>query len=293
MIETKIERKLTEVNSPVNIKMKHSIKVWTTLTLFSLIAIVMMFPLFWMFSSSLKERSQIFLNPPMWIPETLQWANFTELFTNRFFDKVLLNSFFVSGVYTIGGVFFCTLAGFAFAKYNFKFKNILFLIVLSSMMIPHEATMIPLFEVYRSLGLIDNLWGVILPGLANAFGIFFMRQYCSSIPQDLLESARIDGCTEFRLFYKVILPNLKPALGTLGIIFFVNQWNNFLWPMIILRSPENQTIAVAVRALQSGVRTPYELIMAGSVISILPLLFIIFFFQKWLIAGLLEGSIKG
>lgn len=270
-----------------------NIKVWGTFLICLVSALLMLFPLFWMFSSSLKERKDIFLNPPMWIPETFQWSNFTELFINRFFGNILLNSFFVSGMYTLLALFFCALAGYAFAKYSFRYRNVLFIIVLASMMVPPETTLIPLFVIYRNIGLIDNLWGVILPGIANGFGIFFMRQYCANIHNELLEAARIDGCNEFRLFRSVVFPNLRPAMASLGIIFFVNQWNNFLWPMIVLRSQENQTIAVAIRALQSGTRTPFELIMAGSVISIIPLLIIIFLFQKQLISGLMEGSVKG
>lgn len=270
-----------------------TMKVWGTFIICFMSALLMLFPLFWMFSSSLKERKDIFLNPPMWIPDTLQWSNFTELFINRFFGNILLNSFFVSGMYTLLALFFCALAGYAFAKYSFRYRNLLFIIVLASMMVPPETTLIPLFVIYRNIGLIDNLWGVILPGIANGFGIFFMRQYCANIHNELLEAARIDGCNEFRIFRSVVLPNLRPAMASLGIIFFVNQWNNFLWPMIVLRSQENQTIAVAIRALQSGTRTPFELIMAGSVISIIPLLIIIFLFQKQLISGLMEGSVKG
>ncbi len=245
--------------------MKRTLMVWITFIICLISALLMLFPLFWMFSSSLKERKDIFLNPPMWIPETLQWGNFVELFANRFFGKVLINSFFVSGMFTLLALFFCALAGYAFAKFAFRYRNILFIIVLASMMVPPETTLIPLYVIYRNLGLIDNLWGVILPGIANGFGIFFMRQYCANIHDELLEAARIDGCNEFRIFRSIVFPHLRPAMASLGIIFFVNQWNNFLWPLIILRSQENQTIAVAIRALQSGTRTPCELIMAGSV----------------------------
>ncbi|MGO4373866.1 carbohydrate ABC transporter permease [Paenibacillus sp. MCAF20] len=224
-----------------------------------IITFASLFPLLWMISSSLKERRDIFLNPPMWIPTNPQWNNFT----------------------------------YAFAKYTFKFQGILFGIVLASMMVPSETTIIPMFEIYRAFGLIDNPWGVIVANVASAFGIFFMRQYSSGIHTEMLEASRIDGCSEFRIFTSIVLPNLRPALASLGIITFVNQWNNFLWPLIVLRSPSEQTISLAIRTLESGARTPYELIMAGSVISIIPLLIIVLLFQKQLIGGLMDGAVKG
>lgn len=256
-------------------------------------AVVMLFPLFWMMSSSLKDKGEIFRNPPIWIPTQLQWSNFTELFTNYGYARIILNSIFASGMYTLGALIFLSMAGFAFAKYQFKGKGVLFLFVLGSLMIPIETSVIPLFVVYRKIGLIDNLWGVILPGMAKAFGVFFMRQYCADFHDEILESSRVEGCTEFRLFSKIVVPNLKPAFASLGIIFFVEQWNNFLWPSIILRSQSNMTISVAINALDSGFRTPYHLVMAASTLSVVPLIIAILWFQKQFVSGLMEGSVKG
>lgn len=272
---------------------KQRLLLTAALLLCLLTSVVMLFPLFWMFSSSLKTRAEIFLNPPVWLPHSLQWVNFKLLFTEHNFGRVLYNSFFVAILYTGLSLFFNSIAGFAFAKYEFRGQKLLFMIVLGSMMVPAETAMVPLFIIYRNLGLVDSLWGVILPGVASAFGIFFMRQYCSGIHNELLEASRVDGCSEIGLFVRVVLPNLKPAFASLGIVTFVGQWNNFLWPSVILRSASNQTISLAIRALESGNRTPYELIMSGSVISVIPLLLIIFLFQKQLISGLMEGSVKG
>ncbi|MCU6791285.1 carbohydrate ABC transporter permease [Paenibacillus sp. WQ 127069] len=259
----------------------------------AVVSAVMLFPFFWLLSSSLKAVSEIFVNPPIWIPETLHWENFGELFLKRSFGIITWNSVLLSTTFTVVTLFLCSLGGYAFAKYEFRGKQILFVFVLASLMIPHEATMVPLFVIYKQLHLIDNIWGVILPDLANAFGIFFMRQYCRSLPDEMLEAARIDGCSEFTLFRKVVLPNLKSAFAALGIILFVKQWNNFLWPVVILRSKENLTLAVAIKALEDSNYTPYHLIMAASVISVLPLLIIVLVFQKQLISGLTEGSVKG
>jgi len=256
-------------------------------------AAAFLFPFAWMISSSFKEKSEIFAHPPIWIPAKLHFENFTQLFTEKNFGRVILNSLFTAITGTVGGLFFCSMAGFAFAKYNFRGKGLLFGLVLASLMIPMESSLVPLFVIYRDLGMIDQLWGVILPRLTSAFGIFYMRQYCMTIENELLEASRIDGCSEARIYFRIVAPILIPAFASLGIIFFVEEWNNFLWPTIILRSQENLTLAVAIRALQSGVRTPYNLIMSGSVISVLPMLLAIFIFQKQIIAGLTEGTIKG
>ncbi|MEK5476542.1 carbohydrate ABC transporter permease [Paenibacillus sp. FSL R5-0407] len=270
--------------------------IWSSSLAFVLMAIVSLltlFPLFWLFSSSLKDISEIFVNPPIWIPSTLHWENFRELFVERKFGIITWNSFLLSTTSTLIALIFCSLAGFAFAKYKFKGKQFLFVLVLASLMIPHEATMVPLFSIYKNMHLIDNIWGVILPDLANAFGIFFMRQYCMSLPDEMMEAARIDGCNEFKIFRKIVLPNLRSGFAGLGIILFVKQWNNFLWPSVILRSQENMTLSVALKALEDSNNTPYHLIMAGSVISVLPLLIIVLIFQKQLIAGMIDGAIKG
>lgn len=270
--------------------------IWSSSLAFVLMAVVSLltlFPLFWLFSSSLKDISEIFVNPPIWIPSTLHWENFRELFVERKFGIITWNSFLLSTTSTLIALIFCSLAGFAFAKYKFKGKQFLFVLVLASLMIPHEATMVPLFSIYKNMHLIDNIWGVILPDLANAFGIFFMRQYCMSLPDEMMEAARIDGCNEFKIFRKIVLPNLRSGFAGLGIILFVKQWNNFLWPSVILRSQENMTLSVALKALEDSNNTPYHLIMAGSVISVLPLLIIVLIFQKQLIAGMIDGAIKG
>ncbi|MFD0616446.1 carbohydrate ABC transporter permease [Paenibacillus sp. GCM10027629] len=263
------------------------------LVVFLGIAAAFLFPFAWMISSSFKEKSEIFANPPIWIPTKLHFENFTQLFTEKNFGRVILNSLFTAITGTVGGLFFCSMAGFAFAKYNFRGKGLLFGLVLASLMIPMESSLVPLFVIYRDLGMIDQLWGVILPRLTSAFGIFYMRQYCMTIENELLEASRIDGCSEARIYFRIVAPILIPAFASLGIIFFVEEWNNFLWPTIILRSQENLTLAVAIRALQSGVRTPYNLIMSGSVISVVPMLLAIFIFQKQIIAGLTEGTLKG
>jgi len=162
------------------------------------------------------------------------------------------------------------------------------------MLIPYHVTLIPLFIFYRRIQWIDKFWGLIFPGMANAFGIFFMRQYMFLIPDELLDSARIDGCSDFRIFLQIILPMSRPALTALGVIFFMASWNNFLWPLIILKSDKMLTAVVAIRRLQSGpLWTPYGLIFAGSVLVVLPLIILFLAVQKEFIAGITSGAIKG
>lgn len=254
---------------------------------------LMIFPFLWMVSSSLKTQAEIFSFPPSIFPKTLKLDNFKILFIEYNFLTSLVNSIYIAILGTIGSLFFCSLAGYGFSKYEFKGKVFLFGLVLGSLMIPLEVIMVPLFQVYIKLNWIDSHIGLIVPGLANAYGIFYMTQFFKGINKEIIESGRIDGAGEFRIFIGLIAPLLKPAYASLGIIFFMNSWNNFLWPLIILKSPEMLTIAVAIKALQQGLRTPYNLIMAGSVVSIVPLLVAFLFLQKNFIEGLSAGAVKG
>ena len=257
------------------------------------ISIIMLFPFFWLISSSFKELSEIFKFPPtLWV-KNFTLENYNIIFKQYSFQVPLINSVYISMTFTLLAVFFCSLAGYAFAKYDFVGRRFIFLLVLGSLMIPFETTMVPLYAVFKNLGWIDKHIGLIVPGLANAFGIFFMTQYMQSISDEIIESGRIDGCSEIAIFIKLVLPIAKPGVASLGIIFFMRAWNDFLWPLIILKTPQQMTLAVALRSLVQGIRTPHHLIMAGSVISILPLIIIFVLFQNYFIEGLSEGAIKG
>ncbi len=257
------------------------------------ITVLMLTPFIWMVLSSFKTLDQIFSYPVTLFPETISLENFTTIFTKYKFANALWNSAFIAVTFTICSVFFCSLGGYAFAKYDFKGKKILFTILISSMMIPFEVTMVPMYALFNNFGWIDKHIGLIIPGLANAFGIFFMRQYMTGLSSEIIESGRIDGCGEFSIFMRLILPITRPAIASLAIMFFMNSWNSFLWPMIVLKSQDMLTVAVAIRAFNQGMRTPYHLIMAGSVVSIIPLLIIFLAFQKEFIAGITSGSVKG
>jgi len=258
-----------------------------------LISIAMVVPLLWMFGSAFKPKAEIFTYPPTLVAENPTIGNFFTLFEQRPFGTNLWNSFFIAVSSTILALFFCSLAAFGFAKYEFPAREFLFLFLIGTLIIPFHTTMIPLYVLYRKIGWIDKFWGLIFPGMANAFGIFFMRQYLIKVPNEFLDSARIDGCSEIKIFLYIILPIARPALTALGMIFFMGSWNNFLWPLIILKSKDMLTAVVALRGLSSGLRVPYDLIMAGSVLIVLPLVILFIALQKQFIAGITSGAIKG
>lgn len=258
-----------------------------------LISIAMVVPLLWMFSSAFKPKAEIFSYPPTLVAENPTIGNFFTLFEQRPFDRNLFNSFFIAASSTILALFFCSLAAFGFAKYQFPAREFLFLFLIGTLIIPFHTTMIPLYVLYRRIGWIDKFWGLIFPGMANAFGIFFMRQYLIKVPNEFLDSARIDGCSEIKIFLYIIIPIARPALTALGMIFFMGSWNNFLWPLIILKSKNMLTAVVALRGLSSGLRVPYDLIMAGSVLIVLPLVILFIVLQKQFIVGITSGAIKG
>lgn len=258
-----------------------------------LFAVLMIFPMLWMAVSAFKPMDEIFSHPVNLIPKDLQMANFYELFSRFPFEWNLFNSMYVAIISTVASLFFCALGGFGFAKYNFAYKNILFLFLLGSMMIPQEVLMIPLYIIFQKLHWIDTHWGLIVPGMANAFGIFFMRQFIQSLPDEMLEAARIDGLGEFNLFTRIVLPIIRPAFASLGIIFFMNSWNNFLWPLILLKTEKIFTLTVAIYSITGGIYEPFHIIMAGSVLSVIPLFVIFLIFQRQFIAGITSGAVKG
>lgn len=257
------------------------------------ISIAMVLPLLWMLSSAFKPKAEIFTYPPTLVAGNPTIGNFFTLFEQRPFGLNLWNSFFIAASSTILALFFCSLAAFGFAKYQFPAREFLFLFLIGTLIIPFHTTMIPLYVLYRKIGWIDKFWGLIFPGMANAFGIFFMRQYLIKVPNEFLDSARIDGCSEIKIFLYIIIPIARPALAALGMIIFMGSWNNFLWPLIILKSKNMLTAVVALRGLSSGLRVPYDLIMAGSVLIVLPLVILFIVSQKQFIAGITSGAIKG
>jgi ABC-type glycerol-3-phosphate transport system permease component len=250
-------------------------------------------PFVWMVLSSLKPLTEIFGQG--FLPQHPSLDNFRRLFAETPALRALFNSFFVAILSTAGSLLFCSLGGYGFAKFEFPGRNVLFGVMLVSMTIPFVVGMIPTFIMMRNwFHWIDTPWPLVVPGLANAFGVFFMRQYLSTVPDELLDAARIDGASEPTIFFRVVVPIILPALASLGIIFFMASWNNFLWPNIVLREPDTQTLPVLIAGLQgSAGRTPYDLMMAGAVVSVVPMLIVFLALQRYFYSGITAGAVKG
>ena len=272
-------------------------KIITDLLLYTFlifIAIFMILPFVWMLSTSFKLPQDIFGYPPMLIPETPVLDNYFYIFKEKNLLRVLANTFFVALSTTMLSLFFTALGGYGFAKFNFLGKNILFALLLATMVIPGAVMMVPSFVIMRELGWVDKFWPLIIPGAANAFGIFFFRQYISTINDELMDAARIDGASEFKIFWSIILPIISPGMTSLGLIFFMRSWNDYLGPLIYLKSPQLHTITLAINALSgSAGLTAWGEQMAMSVVSLIPLLIIFLIFQRRFVEGIMAGAVKG
>src|SRR3954467_1231556 len=260
----------------------------------TLISVFMIFPFVWMLVSSFKPFEEIF-SGTTFLPVHPTFNNYVSLFEQSDALHKIWNSFYIAATSTVLSVFLCALGGYAFAKFRFPGRGFLFSFMLASMAIPFAVVMVPLFIMMRNyFHWIDTPLPLIIPGAANAFGIFFMRQYMSSMPDEMLDAARVDGASEFGIFLRMVLPTSIPGLVSLGIIFFMGSWNNFLWPTAILRSPDQQTVPLMLNALQGPPgRTAFDVLMAGSVVSLIPMLIVFLVLQRYLIGGITAGSVKG
>jgi multiple sugar transport system permease protein len=256
-------------------------------------ALLMLAPFWFMFVFATHSRTEIFsLPPPMWFGDDLL-ANLRILGEKIPFWRNLGWSLYVALASTALTLLFCSMGGYAFAMFEFRFKKALFALVMGTMLLPSFMSMIPTFMVMDALGWIDQPRALYIPGAASAFGIFLMRQYVlSAVPRELIEAARMDGCGELGIYARVVLPLLKPALGTLGLVTFIGSWNNFIGPLIVLRSPENYTLPLALRSLQSPADTEWGALMAGAAVATLPLLVLFGLASRQLIAGLTVGAVK-
>lgn len=254
----------------------------------------MMLPFIWMVSTSLKPADEIFAIPPIIISTNSTLKAYAYLQEQYNILGIVKNTFVIAFSATILRLFFCALGGYGFAKFKFPGQGALFAFLLGTMVIPGAVTLVPVYIIMRDLKWIDTFWPLIIPGAANAFGIFFMRQYIMSVSNDLMDAARIDGAGEFTIFWRIILPIIAPGLTSLGLIFFMASWNDFLGPLIYLKSPEHFTLPLIIRSLIGPVgRTVYDVQMAASVISLVPLLIIFLIFQRRIVEGITAGAIKG
>ncbi|WP_333834822.1 carbohydrate ABC transporter permease [Rubrimonas sp.] len=263
---------------------------WLTVGALLVLLSVVLMPWAWALVSSFKVRSDI-MSPGFW-PRRWVTDNYFRLFSETFYLRWLLNSVVVSVSAMAIGTLFGSMAGFAFAKYEFRGKTILFWIVIGSMSIPAFTTIIPLFGWMARFGLINTYPALILPFAASAFGLFLMRQYISTLPDELIEAARIDGCSEFRIFWSIILPLARPALGTVAILIFIASWNSFIWPLVMMRSEDMFTLPVGIAGLNSEQTPEYGMVMAAALVSCVPIVTVFFLMQRQIISGLTRGAVK-
>lgn len=256
-------------------------------------SVVMIFPFFWMASSALKDQAEAFATPPTLIPKAATLENFKKIGEYLDIKQLLMNSLSVSITVTILQLLTASMAGYAFARLNFKGKNFLFLTYMATMMIPMQVIIVPLFIEMKYLGLIDSLVGLGLPMITSAFGVFFMRQAMLAIPREIEEAALIDGAGHFRIFYKIAIPLTIPALSALSILAFMSVWNAFLWPLIIIFSPEKMTLPLGLANLHGQYATDWPLVMAGTTISVIPIAVVYLLLQKQITQSFLTAGLKG
>lgn len=267
--------------------------VWVVNGLLAGLAFVSLFPLLWMLSVSLMPAGASSTLPTPILPPSLTLANYRTLFGSIGMGRYFLNSLVLAVLATVISVSFNVMAGYAFAKLRFRGRDAIFKTLLGALVIPGQVAMLPLFLMLKPLGLINSYAGAVVPMMASVFGIFLVRQFARGIPDDLLEAARIDGASEFRIFLTIIVPVLTPVLATLAIFSFLGSWNDFMWPLIVLTDDSLHTLPVALAGLSREHVQDNEMMMAGSVVTVLPVLLVFLALQRHYMAGLMAGSVKG
>lgn len=268
-------------------------KVVTYLILI-IVAALMIVPFLWMLSASIKTDREVFIMDPfVWIPEVPRWSNYTDIWKKIPFGRFVENTVILTFVVTVLQLLTSSFAAYAFAKLDFKHKNTLFLAYIATIAMPWQVYMVPQFIMMRSMGLNDKLLAMICLQAFSAFGVFMMKQFYTDIPDELCEAARIDGMSEYRIYWKIMLPLSKPALSTLTIFTFVATWNDYLGPLIYLRSQNKKTIQLGLKMFISQYSSDYGLIMAGSVMSLIPVLLVFLILQKYFVEGVASTGLKG
>ena len=252
-----------------------------------------LFPLLWMVSASFMSNGEATTYPPHIVPHAPSLVQYRELIVRLRIGRAFFSSTTIAVLTTLFSLLFNSMAGYAFARLRFRGRDRIFTLLLAALVIPAQVGMLPLFLLMKSLGLVNTYWGVIIPSLASVFGIFLIRQFMLSIPQELLEAARIDGAGEWRIYWSVVMPLARPILATLAIFTFMTTWNDFMWPLIVLSDARKYTLPVSLANLVGEHAQDVELMMAGSVVTVLPVLALFLFLQRYYIAGLMAGSVKG
>ncbi|MEH7222978.1 carbohydrate ABC transporter permease [Bacillus sp. JJ1566] len=256
-------------------------------------ALLSLFPLYWLITSSLKNSAAVVKMPPDWFPKTFNIDNYVDVFSNQPALQWTFNSITVSFVSTIALIIVSSLAAYAFSKLQFKGKNIIFILFISSLMVPKEVLIVPLYRIVDSLGMVNSLHGMIWPNVATAFGVFLLKGFFDNIPDSLRESARIDGASELRTFFTIMLPMVKPGIGALFILYFVQVWNDYVWQLVIGQEEGVKTLMVGTATLMQDLNPNFAYKMAGATVAAIPLLVIFIFFQRYFTSGLTAGAEKG
>lgn len=255
-------------------------------------ALVMFFPIYWMFATAVRPQSQLFDGEFDLFPSELVWGNFVDAWNKLPWTQFYINSIVIAVVAVVVTVFINLLAGYTFAKYEFPGRNIIFLLLISTLMIPIQVIMVPEFLIISWLGWVNTYWGVIVPRAAEAFGLFMVRQFMVSIPDELIESARLDGAGEFAIFWKIVLPLSWPIIAVLTIFTFMWRWNDFAWPLVALQERSSYTVPLGLNLMQGQYFTDWNGIMSMALVSIIPMLLVFVFFQRYFIQGFATSGMK-
>lgn len=258
-----------------------------------LIAVIMVVPFLWMLSTSLKTQYDAVKIPPVWIPDPPQWENYVKLFTEHPMFQFMLNTIKIVFFVVLGQLFFSSLAAYSFARISFKGRNVVFFFYIATLMVPGQVTMIPTYLMFAKAGLTDNHLALILPAFFSAFGVFLLRQFFMSLPRELEEAAEIDGCNPFMTYWRIMLPLVVPAMLTLGVFTLMNTWNDYMGPLIYLSSPEKYTMTLGIAYFKGVYTTQWNLVMAGSIVSVVPILIAYLCAQKYFIEGIAFSGVKG
>lgn len=256
-------------------------------------AVLVFLPFLYMLSTSVKSMPEVFTTPVQWIPNDFRWDNFSTAWTEHNISRYYLNSLFVGVCVTALNLVTCTLAGYSFAKFDYPGRDVLFGTVLFTMMIPLASMIIPLYLVVKQLGWINSYWGLIIPAGTSAFGIFLIRQHMFSIPDDLLDAARIDGANEFRIFLEIVVPLVKTSIASLAIFIFMWNWDSFLWPLLVVTKDDYRTLPLGIAMFESAYGTNYPQLMAVAVLAMLPVLIVFILMQRHFIAAMTMSGVKG
>ena len=256
-------------------------------------AVLSLLPMLWMLSASVMPTGEANQYPPRFLPSRVTLEHYRDLFTRLDLQRFMLNSAIIATTVTVTSLFINSMAGYAFAKLRFRGRDRVFRLLTTGLVIPVQVAMLPLFLLFKQLGLINTYWGVVIPTMASIFGIFLVRQYALSLPDDLLDAARIDGAGEFRIYWSIVLPVIRPILATLSIWTFLSMWNDFMWPLIVLSDSSRYTLPVALASLVGEHAQDTEIMMAGSVLTVMPVLIVFLVLQRYYIQGITMGAVKG